>query len=203
MSSDTPANTLAIPCTGFAGARKIASGSLADVALALNPLAETAKDPLLIFADDTGTVLDIDLRGSTADMLYRLTRYQAPQPPQAPAAAKPRGRPKLGVIAREVTLLPRHWDWLAAQPGGASQALRRLVDQARKADGGQTARRLAHERAYRVMAALAGDYPGFEDAARALFADDIDALARAAASWPQDVRDYAVKLAQPQDQSRE
>ena len=107
------------------------------------------------------------------------------------------GRPRLGVVAREVTLLPRHWDWLNDQPGGASAALRRLVDQARKANAGRDRIRRAQEATYRFMSAMAGDEPGFEEATRALFAGRpavFDALTDA---WPPDVRDHSRKLAAP------
>jgi hypothetical protein len=101
------------------------------------------------------------------------------------------------VVAREVTLLPRHWEWLATQPGGASQALRRLVYEARRADGGKTDRKAAHERTYRFLSRLAGDFPGYEEAIRALFAGADQAFAGRMATWPPDVRDYALALAQP------
>jgi len=188
-TSDHPLSTL---CTAFMGAQKLASGDLADVALAVNARMEAAPSPILIFDDTTGAQIDIDLRGTTAQIISRLAAYQGAQP-----EARKRGRPKLGVVAREVTLLPRHWDWLAQQPGGASQALRRLVDQARKGDEGRTASRLAHERAYRFMSALAGDYPGFEAVSRALFAHDLAALEEAMQAWPRDVRDHVLHLARP------
>ncbi|HWU02206.1 MAG TPA: DUF2239 family protein [Novosphingobium sp.] len=177
------------------GARKIASGDLADVALAVNAQITGAQDAILIFEDATAAQIDIDLRGTTAQIISRLAAYQGATP-----EARKRGRPKLGVVAREVTLLPRHWDWLAQQPGGASQALRRLVDQARKADKGRTATRLAHERAYRFMSALAGDYPDFEAASRALFADDLAGMSAATSAWPSDVRDHLLYLAHPADE---
>ncbi|MDB5750693.1 MAG: hypothetical protein JWP65_1114, partial [Ramlibacter sp.] len=102
---------------------------------------------------------------------------------------------QLGVVAREVTLLPRHWDWLAAQPGGASVTLRRLVDEARRGAGGADAMRAARERAYRFLNAVAGNLPGFEEALRALFAGDAARFAEFAAAWPQDVREHAQAMA--------
>ncbi|KVE36609.1 DUF2239 family protein [Burkholderia sp. TSV86] len=112
-------------------------------------------------------------------------------------AAEPRGRgrPKLGVIAREVTLLPRHWEWLSTQPGGASVALRKLVDEARRTHARQDRNRQAQERAYHFMSAIAGDLPGFEEAARALFASDPDRLHASIAAWPDDVRSHTIALA--------
>jgi hypothetical protein len=177
------------------GGQRLATGDLADVALAVNARMEKAPRAILIFDDATGAQIDLDLRGSTAQIISRLAAYQGIQP-----EARRRGRPKLGVVAREVTLLPRHWDWLSQQPGGASQTLRRLVDLARRGDDGRTASRLAHERAYRFMAALAGDYAGFEAASRALFANDPDALEQATGTWPPDVRAHVLHLARPDDE---
>jgi hypothetical protein len=96
-----------------------------------------------------------------------------------------------------VTLLPRHWEWLAAQPGGASVALRKLVEEARRANAGADRVRRAREAAYHFTHALAGDLPGFEEATRALFAGDRARFERHAASWPADVREHAVRLAFP------
>uniref|UniRef100_UPI001F2355BD DUF2239 family protein n=1 Tax=Oryzibacter oryziterrae TaxID=2766474 RepID=UPI001F2355BD len=112
-----------------------------------------------------------------------------------PGEPRGRGRPKLGVVGKEVTLLPRHWDWLAAQPGGPSVALRKLVDEARRAEGPRAASRAAQEAAYRVMSALAGDLPGYEDALRALFAGDRAGFETRIAAWPQDVAAYVTRLA--------
>ena len=106
-----------------------------------------------------------------------------------------RGRPKLGVVAREVTLLPRHWEWLAAQPGSASVTLRRLVEDARKSGGAKQRARAARDAAYAFMHALAGDFPGFEEAIRALYADDRTRFENQVTDWPADVRDYAIRLA--------
>ena len=189
--------------TVFAGVRRLASGRLIDVALAVKARVVEEGRPILIFDDRSGAVIDLDLRGTEADITARLTELakagdatstveSRPDPDGAP---KSRGRPKLGVIAREVTLLPRQWEWLASQPGGASQALRRLVDEARRADGGQTRIKAAREAAYRFLSALAGDLPGFEEVIRALFAGDADGFAERMTAWPPDIRDHALKLA--------
>lgn len=193
------------PCTAFAGRRLLISGSLADVAIAV---ARSAKvtEAALVFDDATGAVIDLDLRGSDAEILQRLSEPPRPSVgryrPEAGATAgaadggqTTRGRPKLGVVAREVTLLPRQWEWLSTQPGGASATLRRLVDDARKAVHPRQRRRAAQEAAYRFMQAIAGDLPGFEEAARALFADDRHAFEERIGHWPQDIRTYAVRLA--------
>jgi hypothetical protein len=189
-------------CTAFDGGRRLASGALADVARAVaRALAAGAAGPLLVFDDATGHVIDLDTRGSEDDVAARYATRAAPRAaaraaprPEAPEPRGP-GRPKLGVVAREVTLLPRHWDWLAAQPGGASAALRRLVEEARARGAPADRARRGREVAYRVMHALAGDRPGFEAAARALFAGDRAGVRAAAARWPSDVRGHVDALA--------
>lgn len=180
--------------TAFAGVERLAAGALPDVAMTVKAaLTADPALPVLVFNDVTGAVVDLDLRGSEADVRARLEPPAEIDPP-----TRGRGRPKLGVVAREVTLLPRHWDWLAAQPGGASQALRRLIDQARRADDGRTGARLRQEAAYRFLCVLAGNWPGFEEAARALFANDRAGFAEQTAAWPLDVCDHANKLAWPE-----
>ena len=181
--------------TTFAGPRRLATGSLLANALAVHA-SQPDAGPFLTFDDATGRVVDLDLRGDAAALA---ARYPEPVAPAEPADDEPRGRgrPKLGVVAREVTLLPRHWDWLAAQPGGASVALRKLVEQARKAGAGAEAARAAQERAYRFMSALAGDLPDFEEATRALFASDLPHFDKQMAAWPADVRAHALQLASP------
>ena len=198
---------LARPCTAFTGIRRLAGGALIDVALAIKAAeAAPAQGAILTFDDISGKVVDLDLRGTTADIIGRLTQQGEAQAvvakpqvqPGCDEPARPRGRPKLGVVAREVTLLPRHWEWLAAQPGGASTTLRRLVDEARRADGGQTQAKAAREAAYRFLSALAGDLPGFEEVLRALFAGDSTGFAARMTAWPADVRTYALNLSSPQ-----
>lgn len=179
-----------VQCIVFHGARRIAVGPVAEAArTAREVLGERAVDAQ-VFDAETSKPIDIDWRGSAADVA---ARWQ-PLPPDSMATT--RGRPKLGVVAREVTLLPRHWEWLAEQRGGASVTLRRLVDQARQADSG-AARRRAQESAHRFMTAMAGDSAGFEEALRALYAGDAARFAEQTAQWPGDVREHARVLAMP------
>lgn len=184
-----------ISFTAFAGHRLLATGPLAEVAIAVK-IATSARDldPILIFDDTTGRAIDLDLRGSHREIVARLPQ---PPAPEAEPTAEPRGRgrPKLGVVAREVTLLPRHWDWLGNQQGGASVALRKLVENARRAGGDRDRLRAARDAAYHVMSALAGDLPGFEEASRALFAGDRPRFTERIAGWPVDIRDHIVTLA--------
>jgi hypothetical protein len=181
-------------CTAFEGERWIASGRHADVALAVKAvLGRPGHGPVLVFSDVTGRAIDFDLRGTDAEIGARLTAAAEPtdRTPRSP------GRPKLGVVAREVTLLPRHWDWLAAQPGGASVTLRKLVDTARASNGDQDRARQAKEAADRFMLAMAGNLAGYEDAARALYAGDAARFAGLIEDWPADIRDHARHLAAP------
>jgi uncharacterized protein len=183
--ADPPPTTI----TAFDGHRLLASGEPARVALAVKRAQEAGvAGPLLAYDDQTGRLVDIDTRGSDEDVLARL----------APAAEpRGRGRPRLGVVAREVTLLPRHWEWLGAQPGGASVALRKLVEGARREGGERERLRRSREAAYHFMSSLAGDFPGFEEAARALFAGDEARFGDQVAQWPPDVREHATALAFP------
>ena len=183
MTEEPPASW-----TAFQAFNRIAQGALAEVALAVRRLDPDAG-PILIFEDATGRVRDLDLRGSEEEVRARFA-------PTGDDPVRGRGRPRLGVTAREVTLLPRHWDWLAEQPGGASAALRRLVDDARKADEGRTVLRQARERCYRFLSGIAGDLPGFEEASRALFAGDEDRFRALIADWPADIRGHALLLGQ-------
>ncbi|WP_024511148.1 DUF2239 family protein [Bradyrhizobium sp. ARR65] len=184
--------------TAFEGQRRLTSGALTDVALAVKRAEPQASEPIAIFSDETGRPIDLDLRGGVDEVLARLTKGSAAgSAPEPVAAGEPRGRgrPKLGVVAREVTLLPRHWEWLNAQPGGASVALRKLVEQARRASGDADRQRAARDAAYHFMSAMAGNLPDFEEAARALFADDRRSFVALVASWPTDIRDHVIKLA--------
>lgn len=187
--------------TSFNGHKRIASGSLKVNALAVkHALATGVPNPLLTFCDQTGQVVDIDIRGSDAEMLARLPAEGAESSSinsEESGEPRGRGRPKLGVVAREVTLLPRHWDWLAAQRGGASVTLRKLVDEARRASVDRDRQRQTNERTYHFMSTMAGDIAGFEEASRALFANDAAKLHQLTEAWPTDVRDYLRYLAFP------
>lgn len=181
--------------------------------LARRALAGDHEGPVLVFDDRTGKVVDVDVRGSEAEVLARLgpeadSTIGAPSVLQDPALPmeggtepRGRGRPKLGVTAREVTLLPRHWEWLSRQPGGASVVLRRLVEDAKRASeaSGRDGRRHAQERAYRFMTTMAGDLRNYEDATRALFASDAGRLRELIAGWPADIRAHCLHLASVSD----
>lgn len=186
--------------TAFIGQERLASGPLAEVALAVMKASRSAAEKtILIFNDANGRPLDLDLRGSERDIVARLPQPASNPPLSAEDLPVPeprgRGRPRLGVVAREVTLLPRHWEWLGEQPGGASVALRKLVEAARRSSGDLDRSRAARDAAYHFMSAMAGNLPGFEEASRALFADDRRQFVALIAGWPGDVRDHIVRLA--------
>ncbi len=180
--------------TAFQHPRRIVAGELTHVAQAvIAALTLDATRAILILDDQTGHLIELDLRhGAEHSVAEYRTRTSPPDPP----ATRPgRGRPKLGVVAREVTLLPRHWDWLAGQPGGASAVLRRLVEEARRTGEGPDRVRRRRDATYRAMSVLAGDLPGFEEASRALFADDTARLDGILGDWPTDIAAYLRRLA--------
>lgn len=191
-------------CVAFAGSRRVAQGVLREVAGKVWELLVIAPEAqVLIFDEASSMPVEVDFRGTQDDVLARLAPATVSTPDATGKhdtteleAGRGPGRPKLGVVAREVTLLPRHWEWLNAQRGGASVALRQLVEAARRADAGAAARRAAQDAAYRFMVVMAGDAPGFEEAVRSLYAGDLARLHGVADAWPADVRSHALWLAQ-------
>ena len=190
----------------FAGTHLIKLGTPTEVVRAAKLAVDGDEQSVLVF-DDASRVVDIDYRGSPENVIARLGLVDTSTPSNGNGkgedsspylespAPRGRGRPRLGVVAREVTLLPRHWDWLATQPGGASAAVRRLVDAARQSSVDKDRIRTAKESAYRFISAMAGNEQGFEEATRALFAGDETRFAAMSDSWPRDVRDHARALA--------
>lgn len=173
--------------TTFVGHRAVASGALEELLPRLKARFDRDRGTLfLTFDDATGEQIDFDLRGTVEDVLARC-RQHPPHPGP--------GRPRLGVTSREVTLLPRHWEWLERQPSGASAAIRRLIDEARKREPGQTRRQQTLQATERFLFAMAGDLPGYEEASRALYRGDDKRFADLMAKWPKDIRTYALRLA--------
>lgn len=177
--------------TAFVGAARLAAGDLETVALAAHQVQDRQAEMPIVFDDATGCVVDLDLRGDQQDVVGRLRPSEAPEVDQP----RTRGRPKLGVTAREVTLLPKHWNWLQQQPGGASAALRRLVEQAQHDSADADRLRNTQTAAYRVMYALAGHLGGYEDALRALYAFDAGRFEALVGRWPADIAAYVRTLA--------
>jgi uncharacterized protein len=178
----TPTALASTTITAFSGFQRVAGGTKTEVIAQLRRRPDAAS--VLLFDDSTGAQIDLDLREET----------ESAEPEAHDEAPRTVGRPKLGVVAREVTLLPRHWEWLGRQPGGASVALRRLVDDARRVHADRDTERAAREAAYRFMTAIAGDLPGFEEATRALFAGERERFDELVAPWPEDIRAHLQKL---------
>jgi uncharacterized protein len=191
----------------FVGHQLLLSGSLVEVTLAVKQ-AEEVSQPILVFDNATGRVIDVDVRGSEAEIVERSSRpaaayvgrYRQPVEaavfePAVGSGTRGKGRPKMGVVAREVTLLPRQWEWLASQSGGASATLRKLVDSARRSGSSRQQQRAAQDAAYQFMQAIASDFAGYEEATRALFANDRPGVERCIAAWPHDIRTQTIRLA--------
>jgi hypothetical protein len=180
--------------TVFQGTKRIAAGALADAVLAAKAAIDGGSTEAVMVLDDlTAERVEIDFRNDIDFILARLPKPAPAEP--APEAPRGRGRPRMGVVAREVTLLPRHWEWLGRQPGGASVALRKLVEEARHTHRHRDRIRQSQEAAYRFMSIMAGDRPGFEEAARALFAGNHARFDAVTGGWPIDIRDHAQRLA--------
>lgn len=179
--------------TAFMDGRRVAAGTASVVIREVQRLVREAPSSLvLVFDDRTGETVEWDARG-----LEPIDEAPATGGDEAGAVSAPRGpgRPRLGVVAREVTLLPRHWEWLSSQPGGASVALRKLVEQARRADPEAERRREAREATYRFLSVAGGNEPGFEEAIRALFAGRAGDFAAKLVAWPGDLREHGLRMA--------
>ena len=181
--------------TAFGGERRIASGELLEVARACKAYVDGGGEGrVVIFDDSSGRLVELSLRGSPEDVEER-ARAAAREPGGNGGRPRGRGRPKLGVVAKEVTLLPRHWAWLAAQRGSASATLRRLIDEARRTHEGRDRVRRAQDAAYRFMSVKLGNEPGYEEAMRALYACNEERFRAEADGWPEDLRTYCERLA--------
>jgi hypothetical protein len=167
--------------TAFAAHQRVTSGTLGKVLPEAKALLDSGKyETLLFFEDSTGKQVDFDFRGTSEEVVARAV----------PAASHGPGRPRLGVVSREISLLPRHWEWLEQQPSGISAAIRRLVEEARKHEPETEKARLAIEATSRVMTALAGDRRGYEEATRALFQRDRPRFDALIDRWPVAIKTY-------------
>lgn len=185
-------------CTAFLGVEVVASGTLQHVVSTVkNALDDRNLTQLLIFDDTTGNQIDVDFSGKTDDVLLRLGEQfgdlSGTEMNHEPTRRV--GRPKLGVVSGEVTLLPRDWEWLKRQPGGASVTLRKLVGEARRAGGKQSKIRESQEATYNFMTAMAGNFHQYEEALRALYAGDLDHFYHFIDDWAPDIRNHIKKLA--------
>ncbi len=181
--------------SAFAGARRIATGELRAIVLKVKELLERGEaDPVLVFDDSSGQQVDFDLRGTPDEALSRLATHPHLGCVDGHAPRVGPGRPRLGVVCREVSLLPRHWEWLERQPQGAAAALRRLVHEARNRDPEGERMRTARDAAAKFMWTMAGNLPAFEEASRALFAGEHQKLQDLMIDWPRDVREHILRM---------
>lgn len=186
--------------TAFAGDKMLATGPVDNVIAGVKKMIDDGEQNLiLIFDDSNARPIEFDFRGTKDEVTSRLSTLnlnaERDELVEIEDTPKGPGRPKLGVVAREITLLPRHWEWLSSQPGGASVAIRKLVETARLASSGKDRVRNAQDAAYRFMSGMAGNQPGFEEATRALFAGDQKKFEDNISGWPPDLRRYSTKLA--------
>lgn len=186
-------------CTAFADHLKIASGSVAEVALEVKRFLNHEKRPtatLLIFDDLTSDQIEMDLRGTDEEILDRFSMEKPEHLESSESLGKEKGpgRPKLGIVAREVTLLPRHWEWLGLQSGGASATLRKLVEEAKKKNPARDQFRQVQEATHKFMSAMAGNLPQFEEALRSLYAKENEKFGKIIAPWPKDIQEHIHKL---------
>ncbi len=189
-------DSISLRYTAFEENKILATGRLDEVALRVRRQVQSNPSArILIFSDATGKEMDFDLRGSEPEVLERLKVFLSPDEKEVGPPGP--GRPKLGVVAREVSLLPRHWEWLATQSGGASAALRRLIEEARKDPSRRESVRQAQERTHKFMTAIAGDLTNYEEALRALYAKDKETFQSSIVSWPEDIRVHVKMLAAP------
>lgn len=198
-------------CAAFAGTKLLASGSLLHVAAETKERLDQTPDIAVLIFDDNSELVEIDFRGSKKAVVERIKNGQiaakqtAEQPTEHTAEhtgdnqKSGRGRPKLGVVSKEITLLPRHWDWLSKQPGGASVTIRKMIDAARKQDEEPARARKAREVTYKFMSAMTGNEANFEEATRALFAGDNTRFDELIQPWPADLQDHIKRLLRTAD----
>lgn len=185
-------NPATLELVAFYGHKRIARGPLPKVIRKCKKVVDEGLDRrLAIFNADTGRAFDVEFEGTPAEVLARAEATAAPAP------TKTRGRPKLGVVCKEVSLLPEHWEWLGAQRGGASATLRRLVLEAKRKSAGSDAGRRALDAAHRFLWDLAGDLPHFEDVTRALYRGERDQVQELVADWPKDIREQLGRYLEP------
>ena len=181
--------------TAFGNEKLIAHGSLDEVVLKIKRWHDkNSTGSLLVFNDFTGKTMEFDLRGSEKEVLQKIEMFI---PQDTAAVSVGPGRPKLGVVTREVSLLPQHWEWLASQPEGASAALRKLVEGAKKNLVMKESVKQVQERVYKIMSILAGDLPQYEEALRSLYRRNAENFKQHTAIWSPDIKEYVMKIAEP------
>ena len=204
---------ISTPLIAFAEQRCIASGKAEQVVTLVKSFVDNNPEKnTLILNALTSRVVELDLRAGIEEILATQFSHSLSSSPSSSFAnatnmpmengtapvPRGRGRPRLGVVSREVTLLPRHWEWLSSQPGGTSVALRKLVDAARRGNGARDKKRQTQESIYRFMTTMAGNEPGYEEAVRALYADDMEKLLEILSGWPADIASHVRTLVEGQ-----
>lgn len=179
--------------TAFENHKILCRGNLNQVILKVKKRIDKGSNAsLIIFSDDTGKSMDFNFQGSEEDVLKRLVVFH--KDPDSTESIGGPGRPKLGVVSREVSLLPRHWEWLATQSGGASATLRKLVEEAKKKTATLHETKASQERTYKFMSVMAGDLKGYEEALRALYRKDKKLFLMHIHEWPEDIREHSLEL---------
>lgn len=176
--------------TAFEEFKIVSQGTLDDVAISVkHRLKEQGSSNILIFSDSTGRQIDLDLSGTDKQVLDRLKVFTTSSVQTQSGA----GRPKLGVLPREISLLPSHWEWLLNQEGGSSAVIRNLIDEKMKTQLIHK-NKIAQERTYKFLSAHAGNLPSFEDAVRFLYRKDKKKFMDQISGWPKDVLKYTLSL---------
>ena len=201
LNGEDKNKTVELParCIAFEGYECIASGELLEVARKTKAVLDRGeRAPVLIFDEVTSRPVELDFRGTVEEVVARLSKAKEQIPVSTGTETLEKrgpGRPKLGVISREVSLLPRHWEWLNDQPGGASGTLRRIVEEAQRNSGEKDKTRHSQESVYRFMSALAGNMPNYEEALRAFYAGDALRFQELIQPWPAGIRNHIKNLA--------
>jgi uncharacterized protein len=181
--------------TAFEGTTRLYRGTFQEVVLKVKErLGRAENSSVLIFSNNTGKTMDFNFQGNMKDTLKRLEKFVSTQEPRPISGP---GRPKLGVISREVSLLPRHWEWLASQPSGASATIRKLIEEAKKKSSTRNSVKHVQECVYRFMSVIVGDMKGYEEALRALYKADRKNFLLHIQDWPTDVRTHVIEMAKP------
>lgn len=166
--------------TAFVGNTRLITDSLLNVALAIKNQQHDSA-PILIFEDQTGKQIDVNITGSESDIQQRYAELET---------VKKVGRPKLGVISREITLQQKHWDWLDLQNSSASAVIRKLIDQELNNAQSESNIMMTKQTTDRFMSAMLGNMPNYEEATRALYQGNKEGFLELIQDYPNDLKEY-------------
>ncbi len=165
--------------SSFIGDRHLFTGDLKGMLSQTHAyISRHGEEGLLIFDNFSGRQIDYNFRVSLEELLGK---ELPPTPKKGP------GRPRLGVVCGEISLLPRHWDWLQRQRQSASATIRRLIEAAMKEASPEEKTREAIDAAGKFLWTMAGNLSDFEEASRALYAQKWHILDAITAAWPEDI----------------